>query len=143
MHTKLGLHEVNEFFHLLRASRPLDTCINILGVLAKHGHIDQITRLGIHDLTSGFRAYNRAAIAALLLVLTLIIVIFRSYRSKHRINMMLEGKTRELTIGAKERIGADGEVVTALDEAALAALDRALDEVQTFMATQDAANSEE
>ena len=37
-----------------------------------------------------------ASVAALLLVLSLIVIIFRGYRSKHRIAMQLEGKTREL-----------------------------------------------
>ncbi|MFV8817755.1 YfiR/HmsC family protein [Haliea sp. E17] len=39
-----------------------------------------------------------AAIAALLLVLTLIVIIFRGYRSKHRMARKLEGKTRELEV---------------------------------------------
>ncbi|RLQ21727.1 DUF4154 domain-containing protein [Seongchinamella sediminis] len=43
------------------------------------------------------------AIVGLLLVLTLIVVIFRGYRSKHRLNLQLEGKTRELGV-ANEKL---------------------------------------
>lgn len=39
-----------------------------------------------------------AAAAVLFLVLSLIVIIFRSYRSKHRINLKLEGKTKELEV---------------------------------------------
>ncbi len=39
-----------------------------------------------------------AAAAVLVLVLSLIGIIFRSYRSKHRINLKLEGKTKELEV---------------------------------------------
>ena len=44
-----------------------------------------------------------AAAAALLLVLCLIGIIFRGYRSKHRIALKLEGKTRELQV-ANEKL---------------------------------------
>ncbi|TDG11423.1 response regulator [Seongchinamella unica] len=43
------------------------------------------------------------AVVGLLLVLTLIAVIFRAYRSKHRLNLQLEGKTRELGV-ANEKL---------------------------------------
>lgn len=43
------------------------------------------------------------AVVGLLLVLTLIVVIFRGYRSKHRLNLQLEGKTRELGV-ANEKL---------------------------------------
>ena len=44
-----------------------------------------------------------AAAAVLLLVLSLIVVIFRGYRSKHRLALQLEGKTRELGV-ANEKL---------------------------------------
>jgi len=44
-----------------------------------------------------------AAAVVLLLVLTLIVIIFLSYRSKHRINLRLEGKTKELEV-ANEKL---------------------------------------
>ena len=45
-----------------------------------------------------------AAAAALLLVLSLIGIIFRGYRSKHRIAMKLEGKTRELEVANEQLV---------------------------------------
>jgi signal transduction histidine kinase/CheY-like chemotaxis protein len=45
-----------------------------------------------------------AGAAALLLVLTLIAIIFRGYRSKHRIAMKLEGKTRELQVANEQLV---------------------------------------
>jgi signal transduction histidine kinase/CheY-like chemotaxis protein len=44
-----------------------------------------------------------AAISGLLLVLFLIVLIFRGYRSKHRLNLQLAGKTRELGV-ANEKL---------------------------------------
>ncbi len=44
-----------------------------------------------------------AAAAVLLLVMSLIVVIFRGYRSKHRLALRLEGKTRELGV-ANEKL---------------------------------------
>jgi len=45
-----------------------------------------------------------AAAAALLLVLFLIAIIFRGYRSKHRIALKLEGKTKELEIANEQLV---------------------------------------
>jgi signal transduction histidine kinase/DNA-binding response OmpR family regulator/HPt (histidine-containing phosphotransfer) domain-containing protein len=45
-----------------------------------------------------------AAAAALLLVLSLIVIIFRGYRSKHRIALKLEGKTRELEVANEQLV---------------------------------------
>jgi len=45
-----------------------------------------------------------AAAAVLLLVLFLVGIIFRSYRSKHRINLKLEGKTRELEVANEQLV---------------------------------------
>ena len=44
-----------------------------------------------------------AAAAVLLLVMSLVVVIFRGYRSKHRLALKLEGKTRELGV-ANEKL---------------------------------------
>ena len=45
-----------------------------------------------------------AAVAALLLVLTLIAIIFRGYHSKHRMALKLEGKTRELEVANEQLV---------------------------------------
>ncbi len=45
-----------------------------------------------------------AAVAALILVLTLIAIIFRGYRSKHRMARKLEGKTRELEVANEQLV---------------------------------------
>ncbi len=39
---QLRLQEVDQLLHFLRAGRVLDAGVDVLGVLAKHGHVDQV-----------------------------------------------------------------------------------------------------
>ena len=73
-----------------------------------------------------------AVAAVLLLVLSLIVVIFRGYRSKHRLNLQLEGKTRELE-GKTRELGVANEKLVQVTEAKSRFLSAMSHEIRTPM----------